>query len=373
MIPFVDLKAQYASIKDEVDAAVLNTLANCSFTLGPDVAALEEAFAEYCNAPHAAGVSNGTNALFLGLLAAGIGPGDEVITVPHTFIASASAIHYTGAKVVFCDIDPVTFTMDPAALEAAITPNTRAIVPVHLYGQMADMDPIMAIAKKHGLIVMEDAAQSHGAEYKGRRAGSIGDVAGFSFYPGKNMGAAGEGGMTVTNNPEIDRKVRMLRDWGAEKKYHHEIIGYNMRMEGMQGAVLRVKLKYIEKWTEMRRAAAARYADMFAGTGVQIPTEAADRRHVYHVYAIRTPDRERWMKVLGEKGVATGIHYPFPLHMLKAFDFLGYKKGQFPHAEKAAAEVMSLPMYPELTGDMQQVVADAVIELQNETVAVAAE
>ncbi len=373
MIPFVDLKAQYASIKDEIDAAVLNTLANCSFTLGPDVAALEESFAEYCNAPHAAGVSNGTNALFLGLLAAGVGPGDEVITVPHTFIASASAIHYTGAKVVFCDIDPVSFTMDPQALEAAITPNTKAIVPVHLYGQMADMDPIMAIAKKHGLIVMEDAAQSHGAEYKGRRAGSIGDIAGFSFYPGKNMGAAGEGGMTVTTNPEFDRKVRMLRDWGAEKKYHHEIIGYNMRMEGIQGAVLRVKLKYIEKWTEMRRAAAARYAEMLAGSGVQIPVELEDRRHVYHVYAIRTPDRERWMKVLGEKGIATGIHYPFPLHMLKAFDFLGYKKGQFPHAEKAAAEVMSLPMYPELTGDMQQVVADAVIELQNETAAIAAE
>ncbi len=367
MIPFVDLKAQYRSIKDEVDAAVLKTLETCAFTLGPEVAALESEFAEYCNAPHAAGVSNGTNALYLGLLAAGIGPGDEVITVPHTFIASASAIHYTGAKVVFCDIDPVTFTMDPEALEAAITPNTKAIVPVHLYGQMADMDPIMAIARKHGLIVMEDAAQSHGAEYKGRRAGSVGDIAGFSFYPGKNMGAAGEGGMTVTNNAEIDRKVRMLRDWGAEKKYHHEIIGYNMRMEGMQGAVLRVKLKYIEKWTEMRRAAAKRYADMFAGTDVQIPVELEDRRHVYHVYAIRTPDRERWMKELGEKEIQTGIHYPFPLHKLKAFDFLGYKDGQFPHAEKAAAEVMSLPMYPELTGDMQEVVVEAVAKLQKES------
>lgn len=366
MIPFVDLKAQYQSIKAEVDEAVLKTLENCSFVLGPDVAALEKDFAAYCQNDYAVGVSNGTNALYLGLLAAGIGPGDEVITVPHTFIASASAIHYTGAKVVFCDIDPVTFTMDPAALEAAITPRTKAIVPVHLYGQMADMDPIMAIAKKHGLIVMEDSAQSHGAEYFGRRAGSIGDIAGFSFYPGKNMGAAGEGGMTVTRNAEYDRKLRMLRDWGAEKKYHHEIIGYNMRMEGMQGAVLRVKMKYIEKWTEMRREAARRYAEMFAGTGVQIPVEAEGRRHVYHVYAIRTPDRQRWIDELTKAGVSTGIHYPFPLHELKAFDFLGYKHGQFPHAEKAAAEVLSLPMFPELTADQQEVVANAVIRLQQE-------
>mgnify|MGYP000020585179 CR=1 FL=1 len=359
-------------VKEE-EEEVVDSLRSGWITSGPKTKKFEDMVKEYIGCKHAVALNSCTGALHLSMLGLGIGPGDEVITVPHTFIASASAIHYTGAKVVFCDIDPVSFTMDPQALEAAITPNTKAIVPVHLYGQLADMDPIMAIAKKHGLIVMEDAAQSHGAEYKGRRAGSIGDIAGFSFYPGKNMGATGEGGMTVTNDPEIDRKVRMLRDWGAEKKYHHEIIGYNMRMEGIQGAVLRVKLKYIEKWTEMRRAAAARYAEMFAGTDVQIPAELEDRRHVYHVYAIRTPDRERWMKVLGEKGIATGIHYPFPLHTLKAFDFLGYKQGQFPHAEKAAAEVMSLPMYPELTGDMQQVVADAVIELQNETVAVAAE
>lgn len=369
MIPFVDLKAQYQSIKEEVDQAVLKTLENCSFVLGPDVAALEKDFADYCENEFAIGVNSGTSALHLGLLAAGIGPGDEVITVPHTFIASASAIHYTGAKVVFCDIDPVTFTMDPAALEAAITPRTKAIVPVHLYGQMADMDPIMEVARKHGLIVMEDAAQSHGAEYKGRRAGSIGDLAGFSFYPGKNMGAAGEAGMTVTGNAAIDEKVRMLRDWGAKQKYHHEIIGYNMRMEGIQGAVLRVKMKYIETWTEQRREAAKRYRDLFAGTGVQIPAEAEDRRHVYHVYAIRTPDRQRWIEELTKAGVSTGIHYPFPLHELKAFEFLGYKHGQFPHAEKAAAEVLSLPMFPELTADQQEVVANAVIRLQQETAA----
>lgn len=367
MVPFVDLKAQYQSIKPEIDAAVLNTLENCAFVLGPEVARFEQRFADYCETDFGVGVNSGTNALFLGLLAAGIGEGDEVITVPHTFIASASAIHYTGAKVVFCDIDPVTFTMDPEALEAAITPRTKAIVPVHLYGQMADMDPIMAIAKKHGLIVMEDAAQSHGAEYYGRRAGSIGDLAGFSFYPGKNLGAAGEAGMTVTTRKDWTRKLRMLRDWGAEQKYHHEIIGYNMRMEGMQGAVLNVKMDHIERWTEARRTAAARYRDLFQGSGVQIPAEAQGRRHVYHVYAIRTPDRARWIDELNAAGVATGIHYPFALHRLKAFEFLGYREGDFPHAEKAAAEVLSLPMFPEITPDQQETVAKAVLRLQAET------
>ena len=370
-IPFVDLKAQYHSIKEEIDAALIGTMESGAFTLGPQVAQLEKDFAVYAGAQFAAGVNNGTSALHLALLAAGIGPGDEVLTVPFTFIASASAIHYTGAKPVFVDIDPVTFTMDPAALEAAITPRTRAIVPVHLYGQMADMDPIMTIAKKHGLFVLEDAAQAHGAEYKGRRAGSIGDAAGFSFYPGKNMGAAGEGGMTVTQHAETNRKVRMLRDWGAERKYHHEMIGYNMRLEGIQGAVLRVKLKYIEKWTEMRRNAAARYDAMFKGTGVVTPVELSNRRHVYHIYAIRTKERARWIEALNTKGIQTGIHYPFPLHTLKAFDFLGYKQGQFPNSEKAAAEVLSLPMYPELNAVQQEEVVSAVAALQAEALQLA--
>ena len=371
MIPFVDLKAQYRSIKPEIDAAIQGILDSCAFTLGSEVAEFEKTFADYCNNSHAVGVNNGTNSLYLALLAAGIGPGDEVVTIPHTFIASASAIQYTGAKVVFCDIDPVSFTMDPEALEAAITPKTKAVVPVHLYGQMADMDPIMEIARKHNLIVLEDAAQAHGAEYKGRRAGSIGDLAGFSFYPGKNLGAAGEGGATVTANDEFARKLRMLRDWGAEKKYHHDIIGYNMRMEGMQGAVLRVKMKYIEKWTEMRRAAAARYNEMFAGTDVATPTQLPDRRHVYHLYVVRTAERARWQEVLNAKGIQSGIHYPYPVHLLKAFDFLGHKEGDFPHAEKAAREVLSLPMYPELTGDMQAEVVEAVVGLQKETAVIA--
>ncbi len=364
MIPFVDLKAQYHSIKPEVDAAIQGVLESCAFTLGPDVAELEKEFAAYCTNSYAAGVNNGTSALHLALLSAGVGPGDEVITVPHTFVASAAAIYYTGATIKLCDIDPVTFTMDPAALEDAITSRTKAIIPVHLYGQMADMDPIMAIAKKHGLVVLEDAAQAHGAEYNGRRAGSIGDLAGFSFYPGKNLGAAGEGGMVVTKNAEFNRKVRMLRDWGAEKKYHHELKGFNMRLEGIQGAVLRVKMKYIEKWTEMRRDAAARYDEMFAGSGVATPVQLDNRRHVYHLYVIRTPDRARWIDELSKKQIQTGIHYPFPVHLLPAYADLGYKQGQFPHSEKAGDEVLSLPMYPELTGDMQAVVVDAVQALQ---------
>lgn len=367
MIPFVDLKAQYHSIKEEVDAAVLKTLESCAFTLGPEVADFEKLFAAYCDNTHAVGVNNGTSALHLALLAAGVGPGDEVITVPHTFVASAAAIHYTGAKITLCDIDPVTYTMDPAALEAAITPRTKAIIPVHLYGQMADMDPIMKIAEKHNLVVLEDAAQAHGAEYNGRRAGSIGHLAGFSFYPGKNLGAAGEGGAVVTGNDEYARRVKMLRDWGAERKYEHVLKGYNMRLEGMQGAVLKVKMKYIEQWTEMRRAAAERYDDMFAGTGVQTPKQMENRRHVYHLYVIRTPERARWQEELTKKGIQTGIHYPYPVHLLPAYEDLGYKEGQFPHAEKAAKEVLSLPMYPELTGDMQAQVVEAVAELQKTT------
>ena len=248
MIPFVDLKAQYASIKTEVNAAIQGILDSCQFTLGSEVAAFEQEFAAYSQAAYGIGVNTGTSALHLALLAAGVGPGDEVITVPHTFIATASAIDYTGAKPVFVDIDPKTYTMDPTKIEAAITPKTKAIIPVHLYGQPADMDPIMEIARRHKLVVIEDACQAHGAEYKGKRVGSIGDMAAFSFYPGKNLGAYGEGGMVTTSHPEFNKTIRMLRDWGAEKKYHHVLKGYNFRLEGIQGAVLRVKLKYLDQW-----------------------------------------------------------------------------------------------------------------------------
>jgi dTDP-4-amino-4,6-dideoxygalactose transaminase len=363
VIPFVDLKAQYAGIRDEVNAAIQGVLDSCQFTLGSEVAKFEEEFAAYSGSTIGIGVNTGTSALHMALLAAEIGPGDEVITVPFTFVATVAAIHYTGAKPVLVDIDPVTFTMDPAKLEAAITPRTKALLPVHLYGQTADMDPILAIAKKHNLVVIEDAAQAHGAEYKGRRAGSLGDMACFSFYPGKNLGAYGEGGMVTTNSAAYARKIRMLRDWGAEKKYHHVLKGYNFRLEGIQGAVLRVKLKYLEKWTEQRRAAAARYDAAFAGSAVRAPKTLAHNRHVYHIYAIRTARRTEWMDALGAQGIQSGIHYPFPVHLLPAYEDLGYKAGDFPESEKAASEVMSLPMFPELTEHQTATVAAAVLEL----------
>jgi dTDP-4-amino-4,6-dideoxygalactose transaminase len=372
MIPFVDLKAQYHSIKAEIDAAIQRVLENSSFILGADVAALEEEFAAYCSTEHGVGVNTGTSALHLAMLAAGVGPGDEVITVPFTFVATVAAIHYCGARTVFVDIDPRTFTMDPARLEAAITPKTKAIVPVHLYGQMADMDPIMEIARRHKLVVIEDACQAHGAEYKGRRAGSIGDLACFSFYPGKNLGAYGEGGMVVTANPEYARTIRMLRDWGAEKKYQHALKGYNYRLEGMQGAILRVKLKHLEQWTEARRAAAARYDNGLAGSGVRTPEALPHHRHVYHVYAIRTQHRAAWQERLQAKGIATGIHYPIPVHLLPAYADLGYRAGQFPQSERAANEVLSLPMFPELTAEQTDTVCRAVRELAVEPLPAAA-
>jgi dTDP-4-amino-4,6-dideoxygalactose transaminase len=363
VIPFVDLKAQYASIQEEVKVAIEGVLKSCQFTLGSDVAAFEEEFASYCQAPLGIGVNNGTSALHLALLAAGIGPGDEVVTVPFTFVATVSAIHYTGATPVFVDIDPQSFTMDPAAIERAITARTKAIVPVHLYGQPADMDPIMEIARRRGLIVIEDACQAHGAEYRGRRAGSLGDMGCFSFYPGKNLGAYGEGGMVVTDNPDYARTIRMLRDWGAEKKYQHVLKGFNYRMEGIQGAVLRVKLRYLEQWTEARRAAAAHYDALLADSGVPIPKAMPYARHVYHIYAIRTAQRQHWQDALHAGGIQTGIHYPIPVHLLPAFADLGHAAGEYPHSERAANEVLSLPMFPELTGEQREHVCRAVRDL----------
>ena len=360
MIPFVDLKAQYLSIKSEVDAAIQGVLESCQFTLGSEVAAFEEEFAAYCGAKHGIGVNTGTSALHLALLAADIGPGDEVITVPFTFVATVAAIHYTGATPVFVDVDPDTLTMDPAALEKAITPRTRAILPVHLHGQTAEMDAIVAIARRFGLLVVEDACQAHGAEYRGRRAGSLGDLACFSFYPGKNLGAYGEGGMVVTGDAALARKIRMLRDWGAEKRYHHVLKGYNYRLEGIQGAVLRVKLRHLEAWTEARRAAAARYDALLAGSGVPTPVALPHNRHVYHIYAIRTRERAAWQDALTAQGIQTGIHYPIPVHLLPAYADLCYEAGDFPHAERAADEVLSLPIFPELGAQQCETVARAV-------------
>jgi dTDP-4-amino-4,6-dideoxygalactose transaminase len=349
MIPFVDLKAQYRGIKAEIDAAVLGVLESSQFVLGPELEAFEREFAEYCQVDHAVGVNSGTSALHLALLAGGIGPGDEVITVPFTFVASVGAIIYAGARPVLIDVDPISLTMDVNQIERAITPRTRAILPVHLYGQVADMDPIMEIARRHGLLVIEDAAQAHGAEYKGRRSGSIGDLACFSFYPGKNLGAYGEGGAVTTNNPDYARTVRMLRDFGSEQKYRHLLKGFNYRLESLQAAVLRVKLRHLEDWTNKRRAHAACYDTLMANGPVVAPRELAYARHVYHVYAVRTSERERLQSTLLDQNIHTGIHYPIPVHLQPAYRDLGYTCGQFPRSEQAAAEVLSLPMFPELT------------------------
>ena len=362
VIPFVDLRTQYLSIKDDIDRAVLGVFDTTQFVLGSEVKAFEELFGPYTGCAHAAGVNSGTSALHLALLAAGVGRGDEVITTPFTFIATVSAIDYCGATPVFVDIDPATHTIDPAAIEAAITPRTKVILPVHLHGRPADMDPIMAIAARHGLTVVEDAAQAHGAEYKGRRIGSIGHLGCFSFYPGKNLGAYGEGGAVTTNDASLAKTVRILRDWGAEERYHHDLKGFNYRLEGVQGAVLRVKMAHIERWTEDRRRLAQRYDALLADTGLISPPPPADLRHVYHIYAVRSRRRDALQAFLTERGVSTGIHYPIPVHLQKAFAELGGKPGDFPESEAACAETLSLPLYPELSERDQDTVVAALHE-----------
>jgi dTDP-4-amino-4,6-dideoxygalactose transaminase len=360
MVPFIDLKAQYHSIRSEVQEAIARVLETSAFILGPEVAALEEEFAAYCGARFGIGVNSGTSALHLALLAAGIAPGDEVITTPFTFVASVAAIRYVGARPVFADIDPRSYNLDPARVASAITPKTKAILPVHLYGQCADMDPLLELGRRHNLVVIEDAAQAHGAEYKGRRAGSLGEIACFSFYPTKNLGAYGEGGMVTTSNPELAHTIRLLRDWGAEKRYHHLLKGYNYRLEGMQGAILRVKMRYLDRWTESRRRHAALYAELLRTAGVTTPEVMPYARHVFHVYAVRTPHRDLLMRELGARQIESRIYYPFPIYELSAHQDLGYRHGDFPHAEKAAAEQLSLPVYPEMTEEQIRTVAQAV-------------
>jgi dTDP-4-amino-4,6-dideoxygalactose transaminase len=359
-VPYLDLAAQYDAIKPEIAEAITKVLDANQYILGDAVKAFEESFARAHGAEHGIGVNTGTSALHLALLAAGIGPGDEVITTPFTFVATTAAIVYAGAKPVFVDIDPASFTIDAARIEAAITSRTRGIVPVHLYGHAADMDPITDIADRHGLVVIEDACQAHLAEYKGRRVGSIGAMGCFSFYPGKNLGAYGEGGAVVTNSPQYARTIRLLRSWGEEQRYHHSLKGYNYRMDGLQGAILGVKLRYLEAWTEGRRAAASRYDALLTDAGIETPHEMPFARHVYHVYAVRTPEREALKTSLEAEGVATGIHYPIPVHLQQAYADLGHKRGDFPHAERAAEEVLSLPMFPELTDVQTSHVAAAV-------------
>lgn len=360
-VPFLDLKAQHEAIKNEIGPAIQKVMDNTAFAGGPFVKEFEDNFASFCRCGHAVGVASGTDALWAALLALGIGPGDEVITVPNTFIATVEAISFCGATPVFIDIDEKTFNMNPDLLEKSISQKTKAVIPVHLYGQMADMDPIMKIAAQHGLHVIEDASQAHGAEYKGKSAGSIGDAGCFSFYPGKNLGACGEAGAVVTNNAEIEQKIRMFRDHGQSRKYHHAMIGWNSRMDGIQGAVLNVKLKHLADWTELRRQNAASYNELLTGLdGVVIAQEAEYARHVYHIYPILVQNRDALIADLAEKEIFCGIHYPVPVHLTEAYRFLGYGRGSFPVTEKCADRLISLPMFPELKREQIEFVANAI-------------
>jgi len=359
-VPFFDLKRQYHSIKDELDAALQQVMDSCRFVLGEKVISFEKEFASFCGTDFAVGVANGTDALRFALLACGIGKGDEVITVPNTFIATTEAISQTGAKIVFVDINLRTYNIDASQIEGAINERTKAILPVHLFGQSADMDPIMKIAIKYNLKVIEDACQAHGAEYKGRKAGSIGDAGCFSFYPSKNLAAFGDGGMVVSNGNEIAQKIKMLRDHGQIKKYEHLVEGYNSRLDEIQAAILRVKLKRLDEQNKLRQKNAWIYNELLKDVGEIItPFEAEYAKHVYHLYVIRTEKRDELQEYLKSKGIGTGLHYPIPLHLQKAYEYLGYKEGDFPVAEECAKYIISLPMFPELTREeIEKVVSE---------------
>jgi dTDP-4-amino-4,6-dideoxygalactose transaminase len=361
-VNFVDLKAQYQTIKPEIDKAIENVISNTAFILGKAVAEFEEQFAAYCGAKHCVGINSGTSALIMALKALDVGEGDEVITTPNTFIATAEAISFAGATPVLVDIEEKNYNLDPAKLEKAITAKTKAIIPVHLYGQPADMDPIFEIAKKKGIPVIEDAAQAHGAQYKGKKTGGLATAACFSFYPGKNLGAYGEGGAVTTDDEGMAQKVRMLRDHGSPKKFYHEFIGNNCRLEGIQGAVLSVKLKHLDKWNDGRRKNADLYRKYLEGTGVGLPEEMPYARHVYHVFCVRVKERQKLIDFLKEKGIFTNIHYPIPIHLQKAYSFLGYKKGDFPATEGCMDEILSLPMFAELTEEEIKYTADCIRE-----------
>ena len=362
-IPLVDLRAQYASIRSEIDEAIQRVLDSTSFILGREVSAFEDAFAADVGATGCVGVASGTTALELALRACDIGAGDEVITAAHTFIATAEAISHTGAKPVFVDIDPVTYTINPNRILEAITPRTRAIMPVHLYGQPADMGALLAIARDNELRVIEDAAQSHQAEFDGVRCGSLGDLACFSFYPGKNLGAYGDAGAVTGNDVSLLERVRKLRDHGRTSKYEHDEIGFGERIDAIQAAILGVKLRHLEDWTTRRRAHATRYDELLDGVNVERPVEAERRRHVYHLYVVRSQRRDDLLAALKDEGIGAGVHYPVPLHRQPAYSVLGYGDQSLPETERAAAEVLSLPMYPEMTEEQIGVVASAVRRL----------
>lgn len=362
-VPLADLKTQHARLRDEIAQALCEVTDGASFILGPKVAQFEQEFAAYTNTKYAIGVNSGTSALHLALLCAGVGPGDEVISVPMTFIATSWAISYCGAAPVYVDIDPVTYTMDPHQVEKKITRKTKALLPVHLYGQTGDMEPLLDISRRHGIPLIEDAAQSHGARYHGSTAGSMGLCGCFSFYPGKNLGACGEAGAVVTNDSAVAARVRSLRDHAQEKRYHHDEIGFNYRMDGFQGAVLGIKLRHIECWTETRRALAGRYRELLDGQSLVLPTQVPGRRHVWHLYVATHPDRDRIRAELQAQGVQTGLHYPIPLHLQKAYQHLRYREGDFPVSERLARECFTLPLFAEMTAAQQTAVVDALTDV----------
>ena len=358
-VPFLDLKAHHAPIREQLDAAIREVIDAGAFAGGPFVAKFEKEFAAYCGTAQAVGVGNGTDALWFALLALGVGPNDEVITVPSTFMATAEAISYCGARPVFVDIDEATYNMDPGLVEKAITPRTKAIIPVHLFGQCADMDPILKIAAEHRIPVIEDACQAHGATYKRKKAGTLGVAGCFSFYPGKNLGALGEAGAVVTNNAELAGKIQVLRDHGQARKYCHSQIGWNGRMDGIQGAVLSVKLKQLDVSNLRRRSHALLYDQLLGEIEeVIVPAQGRFNQSVYHIYAVRVKDRDQVLQSMAEKGISCAIHYPIPVHLQEAYRFLGREKGSFPVAERCAGEFLSLPMFPELTREQIHAVAD---------------
>lgn len=364
-IPFVDLKAQYQSIKTEVNEAIQRVLDNTSFILGKEVKDFEEAFADYVGAKHCIAVNSGTAAIQVAVQACGFDKESEVIIPANTFFATAEGISTASANPVFVDCDAVSYNIDVTKIEAAITEKTKAIMPVHLYGQSADLDAIFEIAKKHNLLVIEDAAQAHGSLYKDKRVGALGHAGCFSFYPGKNLGAYGEGGAVVTNDDEVARYARLLRDHGSQKKYHHEIIGYNFRLEGIQGAVLNVKLKHLDKWNDLRREHAAVYNSLLKDSNLTLPREMDYARHIYHLYVVQSERRDDLMKALNDADIQTGIHYPIPIHLQPAYKFLGHKEGDFPEAEKQAKRLLSFPMFPELTNEQIERVANAAKDFLN--------
>jgi dTDP-4-amino-4,6-dideoxygalactose transaminase len=366
-VPLLDLKAQYQSIRGEIEPALARIIESQYFILGPEVKECEAAIAAYCGCPHAVGVSSGTDALLAALMAEGVGPGDEVITTPYTFFATAGSIARLGARPVFVDIDPATFNIDPRLIADRISGRTKAILPVHLFGQMADMDDILNLARRHNLAVIEDAAQAIGAEYKGRRAGSMGDYGCFSFFPSKNLGAFGDGGMVVTRDARRAERLTILRNHGSQPKYYHKIVGGNFRLDTLQAAVIHVKLRHLDGWTAKRQGNASRYDRLFAASGlrskglVQTPAVVATR-HIFNQYVIRVPPRNRLQSFLAEKGIGTEVYYPVPLHLQECFGALGHKRGDFPESEKAADKTLALPIYPELTDQQAEYVVSMIQE-----------